>query len=101
MAAGETTYTKGKLISEESERAILGAVLLDNTALEQTEGLKVDDFALDSHRRIFRCMREMSTLSFPIDLITLTTELSRKNELEAVGGASYVSSLTDSLPKVA
>jgi replicative DNA helicase len=102
MATSETTFAKGKLISEESERAILGAVLLDNSALEQaSELLSPDDFALDSHRHIYRRMREMSSEAFPIDVVTLATELIRQNELEAIGGASYLSSLTDGLPRVA
>src|SRR5581483_12432280 len=86
----------------EAERAVLGAILLDNSAYNQAAALlTADDFQLDSHRRIFARMSEMADASRPIDLVTLAEELSRHNELEAVGGAVYISSLTDGIPRLA
>ena len=61
--------------------------------------LKPQDFYLDSHRRIFEKMLQLMNSSRPIDLVTLKDELQRSNELESVGGAAYLASLTDGLPR--
>ncbi|MGH9517899.1 MAG: DnaB-like helicase N-terminal domain-containing protein, partial [Terriglobales bacterium] len=88
----------------EAERSILGAILLDNLAYNQAaEHLKPEDFLLDSHRRIYSRMIDLSEAShsvdlLTIDLITLCEELSRKSELETIGGAAYVCGLLDGVP---
>jgi replicative DNA helicase len=84
----------------EAERSILGAILLDDKAvLTVFETLKSQDFYLDSHRRVFEKMLQLMHNSRPIDLVTLKDELQRANELESVGGAAYLASLTDGLPR--
>jgi replicative DNA helicase len=83
----------------EAERSILGAILLDNLAYHQAaEHLKPDDFSLDSHRRIYSRMMDLSESSRPIDMITLVEELERRKELEAIGDVGYVSGLVDGVP---
>jgi replicative DNA helicase len=96
-----TDYTVESLpASVDAERAILGAVLLDNLAFNQAaEWLRADDFSLDAHRRIYSRMCELSEASKQIDTITLCEELARRREVEAVGGVAYLSSLTDGLPR--
>jgi replicative DNA helicase len=84
----------------DAERSILGAILLDDkAALPVFEILKSQDFYLESHRRIFDRMLLLVSDGRPIDLITLKEELQRTNELESVGGAAYLASLTDYLPR--
>ena len=84
----------------EAERSILGAVLLDdNAAISVFENLQAQDFYLESHRRIFKSMLQLMNNSRPIDMVTLKDELQRANELESVGGAAYLVSLTDGLPR--
>lgn len=84
----------------EAERSILGAILLDDKAfLTVFENLKPQDFYLDSHRKVFEQMLQLLSNSRPIDLITLKAELQRANALESVGGAAYLASLTDGLPR--
>lgn len=84
----------------EAERSILGAILLDDKALLVIfEILKPQDFYLDSHRRIFEKMLQLMNNSRPVDMITLKDELQRANELESIGGAAYLASLTDGLPR--
>ncbi len=86
--------------SVDAERAILGAVLLDNSAFNQAaESLRAEDFSLDAHRRIYARMCELSETAKQIDIITLSEELARRREVEAVGGVAYISSLTDGLPR--
>ncbi len=100
MATTDYSLDRGLPASLDAERSILGAILLDNFAYNQAaESLRPDDFSLDSHRRIYSRMVELSETSRPIDLITLTEELGRHKEVEAVGGVAYITSLTDGVPR--
>jgi replicative DNA helicase len=85
----------------DAERSILGAILLDNNALNAAiETLKPEDFFLDQHRRVFLQMISLGENQQAIDLVTLSEELHRRGELEASGGAPYLASLADGMPKV-
>ena len=85
----------------DAERSVLGAILLDNQAFHPAiEVLEAGDFYLDSHRRLFGRITHLSEQNRPIDLITLHDELERSDELEAVGGSAYLSSLVDGVPRV-
>jgi replicative DNA helicase len=85
----------------EAERSILGAVLLDNHALNAAvEKLKSEDFFLDPHRRIFERMIALGESQQAIDLVTLIESLQRTGDLEASGGAAYVAQLLDGVPRV-
>ncbi|MDX2034204.1 MAG: DnaB-like helicase N-terminal domain-containing protein, partial [Blastocatellia bacterium] len=84
----------------EAERYILGAILLENTTLNQAaERLKPEDFFLVSHRRIFEKMLNLFEAGRGIDPITLQEELRRGGELDLVGGPAYLSSLFDGVPR--
>src|SRR6202044_3780977 len=83
----------------EAERSILGAILLDNFAYNQAaEHLRIEDFSLDSHRRIYSRMVDLQESSRPIDMITLIEELDRHKDLQAIGDVGYVSSLLHGVP---
>jgi replicative DNA helicase len=85
----------------DAERSVLGAILLDNHALNPAiEHLRPEDFFLDQHRRVFTQMIALGEGQQAIDLVTLTEELNRKGELEASGGAPYLASLADGMPRV-
>jgi replicative DNA helicase len=84
----------------DAEKTILGAILLDNSAhAEASEVLKTDDFSLDSHRRIFLRISELVDTGRAVDIVTLSNELARYKEIEAVGGVAYLASLTEGLPR--
>ncbi len=84
----------------EAERSILGAILLDDKAIHSAvETLRKEDFYLESHRRIFEKMFALTADGTAIDLVTLKNELQRSDELESAGGAAYLASLTDGLPR--
>jgi replicative DNA helicase len=85
----------------DAERSVLGAILLDNHALNMAvEKLKPEDFFLDQHRRIFNQMIELAEAQQAIDLVTLSDLLARKGELESAGGAAYIAQLVDGVPRV-
>ena len=85
----------------DAERSILGAILLDNHALNAAvEKLQPEDFFLDQHRRVFQQMIALGESQQAIDLVTLTDELQRRGELEASGGAAYLAQLVDGVPRI-
>ncbi len=86
--------------SVHTEQVILGSMLSDPVAVvDATAKLLPDDFSLDSHRRIYSAMLELSELGHAIDFVTVADVLNRHKELEAVGGRPYIYSLTESLPR--
>ncbi|MFI5239915.1 MAG: replicative DNA helicase, partial [Gemmatimonadales bacterium] len=88
--------------SEAAEQAVLSAMLLDSDALlRATEYVDESMFYRESHRRVFRAMVALSERGEVIDPLTLTEELSRKNELEAAGGREYIGYLVDVVPTAA
>ncbi|HEY6126987.1 MAG TPA: replicative DNA helicase [Candidatus Acidoferrum sp.] len=85
----------------DAERSILGAILLDNHALNAAiENIKPEDFFLEQHRRVFNQMIALGESQQAIDLVTLTESLHRVGELESSGGAPYLASLADGMPRV-
>ena len=86
-------------VSQEAERAVLGAILLNNKLYAQTAALTDDDFSLDAHRLIYSRMRDLQESGRPVDMITLVEELDRHKEVEAIGGVAYLSSLIDGVPE--
>jgi replicative DNA helicase len=99
--AADTTLEKPLPSNLDAERSVLGAILLDNNALNAAiENLRPEDFFLDQHRRVFTQMVALGETQQAIDLVTLTEELHRRGDLEASGGAPYLASLADGMPKV-
>src|ERR1044072_7197457 len=85
--------------SSEAERAILGAILLDNGLISQaSEQLRPEDFYVPSHRRIFVAMIALFERGAEINPILIGEELKKENSLEAVGGISFITNLTYGLP---
>jgi replicative DNA helicase len=85
----------------DAERSILGAILLDNHALNAAiENIKPEDFFLEQHRRVFNQMIALGESQQAIDLVTLTESLHRVGELESSGGAPYLAALADGMPRV-
>jgi replicative DNA helicase len=86
----------------EMEQSVLGAVLLENEALAKVlEVLDERDFYQDAHRWIFQAMIELFEENVPIDLLTVTERLRRKERLEAVGGGTYLAELVELVPTAA
>jgi replicative DNA helicase len=82
--------------SLEAERALLGAILLEQESLPRVvEVLKPADFYKEGHRRIFATMIALFERSEPVDLLTLTEELRRAGALEEVGGPAALAALVE------
>ena len=97
----DTTLERPLPNNLDAERSILGAILLDNNALNTAiEALKAEDFFLPQHRHVFQQMITLGEAQHAIDLVTLTEELHRVGELEAAGGAPYLASLVDGVARV-
>ena len=102
MASPDLTIQKVPPQNIEAEQSVLGAVLLDNFAMNKVmDVVSPDDFYKGTHRRIFSAMLDLNERNEAIDLITLTDYLKAKNELDSVGGASYLSELVNSIPTAA
>jgi len=95
----EQSFERALPNSSEAERAILGAVLLDNGLISQAiEQLRPEDFYVPSHRRIFVAMIGLFERGSEINPILIGEELKKENALESVGGISFISNLTYGLP---
>jgi replicative DNA helicase len=78
----------------DAEQSVLGAILLDNEAINQAlEVLSPEDFYRETHREIFRAMVDLTEHNKPVDAITLSELLRTKGALEAIGGVGYIAEL--------
>ncbi len=86
----------------EAEQSVLGGILIENEAINKVmELLSIEDFYRDAHQKMFQAMVDLTEKDEPVDLITLTHDLRKKNQLDSIGGASYLASLIDSVPTAA
>lgn len=85
----------------EAERALLGAILSNNSTLKIiAEKILPDHFFHAQHRTLYLTMLEMNEDGMPIDLVTVTETLQGKKDLENIGGAAYISQLMDGVPQI-
>jgi replicative DNA helicase len=99
--ANDTTLERPLPHNLEAERSILGAIILDNHALNAAiEKIRSEDFFLSQHRQIFERMIQLGEKQQAIDVVTLMDDLTRRGELESAGGVAYLSQLADGLPRV-
>jgi replicative DNA helicase len=83
-----------------AEMTILGAMLVEPVAIiDASMYLQVDDFSLDSHRRIYSAMMTLAQAGHAVDIVTVSEELRKRKELDAVGGVAYLASLSEGLPR--
>ncbi len=86
--------------SPETEKTVLGGILVNNRSLNVVLSLiSPEDFYKDANRLILERMIVLVDKSLPMDLLTLTDELQKAGHLEEVGGAAYIASLMDGVPK--
>lgn len=82
-----------------AEQAVLGAILLDDRAMDTAIEILVDksSFYNTAHQEIFEAMHALYKRENPIDLITLSDELDRRGKLVDIGGRSYLADLSTSV----
>ncbi len=87
--------------SMEAERAVLGALLLNDSRLEEIgEIIKPEDFYVTAHRLIFGAMVSLVAQRQRVDLITLQDVLEKSNSLATSGGVAYLIALQEDIPAV-
>lgn len=85
--------------SAEAERAVLGAVFIENACVDDvTAVLREEDWYQDRHRAIFRALLANQKAGAPIDVLTVSDALKSDGKLESVGGLSYLNTLLDAVP---
>ena len=102
--AAKSEEVKGKIPPQnlDAEKSLLGAVLIDEEVLaDAAEITHPSDFYDKNHGLIFAGMMRLFEKHKPVDLLTLTDELKRKDELELVGGSAYLTELTNYVPTAA
>ena len=86
----------------ELEEAVLGALMLEKDALTNViDILKPQAFYKDSNSRIFHAIEQLFVRSEPVDILTVTQELKKTGELDIVGGAYYITQLTNRVASAA
>lgn len=88
--------------NDEAEKSVLGAAMLSKDALlDIMDAVKPRDFYSEMHKEIFTCIRDLYSRSLPIDTLTVSEELKKRNSLEMVGGRAYIASLASGVPSTA
>jgi replicative DNA helicase len=78
------------------EEAVLGALMLEKNALSAVvDILKPEAFYVDAHSRIYNAILNLWKDKQAVDILTVTNQLKKTSELEIVGGAYYISKLTN------
>ena len=88
--------------SIEAEQSVLGSMILDREAIVTSiEILKAGDFYKEAHSEIYEAITNIFTKDEPVDLITLSEELRKRNTLEAIGGILYIANLSEGVSTTA
>ncbi|MFN4314440.1 MAG: replicative DNA helicase [Chitinophagaceae bacterium] len=99
---GSMVYGKIPPQAKDLEEAVLGAIMLEKSAFDTViEILKPECFYVEAHQRIFAAMQGLANKSQPIDILTVAEELRFREELEMIGGAYYVTKLTNAVVSAA
>lgn len=102
MATKEVPAGKVPPQNIDAEMSLLGAVLIDEETLADiSEHVTVNDFYDKRHGMIYGAMMRLYEKHKPVDLLTLTDELKKKNEIETIGGSAYLTELTNYVPTAA
>ena len=99
MADPTTDIRKVPPQNLDAERAVLGAILMDNDVVYTVmEILEPSSFYQPSHRLIFSTMMDLSERGEPIDIVTLSDRLRSGGSLDQAGGPDYIPTLADEVP---
>lgn len=94
------TIDKPLPAAPDAERSLLGSILLEGDRLVEIRGqVHESAFSVEAHRLIYRAICSLEDQGLGIDIVTVVQELKDRKHREAVGGASYVASLTENMPR--
>jgi replicative DNA helicase len=97
MSSQDTTFVPPQNV--EAEKSLLGAILIDSDAVVKVaDTLQVRDFYDDRHARIYEAMITLYEKHKPIDVLTLSEQLSNTGMIDLIGGPSYLTELTNFVP---
>lgn len=86
----------------DAEQSVIGSMFLTKKALQKAlEGLSSEEFYLDSHSKIFECIKAVDDKKIPVDLTTVTEELNNRNWLQQVGNVDYIAEMINNVPTTA
>ncbi|MFN3454852.1 MAG: replicative DNA helicase [Pseudobdellovibrio sp.] len=86
----------------EAEISVLGGLMLDSEAFDQVADIiEIADFYNPAHQVIYQTILELHQKAQPIDLVTVTNHLIKKNELDQIGGSGYLLSLLEKVVSAA
>lgn len=86
----------------EAEQSVLGAMIISKDAIAEATQILLDtDFYREAHRITFSVMVDIFSRNEPVDLITVTEQLRKNNQLEKVGGITFLTTLANSVPTAA
>jgi len=87
---------------KDAEQAVLGAVFLSQDALiEAMEFVDAEDFYQHANQLVFQAMMNLNDAEEPVDVVTVQNELDRLNQIEDIGGVSYLAELASAVPTAA
>jgi replicative DNA helicase len=86
--------------SLEAERTVLGGILVQGQNLNVVlSAISPEDFYIDAHRKILELIISLVDKGLPVDLLSLSEDAQRAGVLEEIGGASYLATLLDGVPR--
>jgi replicative DNA helicase len=84
------------------EASLLGSLLIDSDAfIKIGDQIQADDFFDERHRLVYAAMKTLHDKRSPIDILTLSEQLKNAGRLDVIGGASYLTELTNIVPTAA
>lgn len=97
-----TTKSGSPPQSIDIEASLLGSLLIDGDAfIKIVDQIQADDFYDEKHRMIFSAMRSLYDKRSPIDILTMSEQLKTDSRLDIIGGASFLTELTNTVPTAA
>lgn len=93
-----TNFGKVPPHNAEAEQTVLASALLDHTAVEKIINLlNVEDFYYEANKEIFESIKDVNMQNIPVDALTVTEELKKREKLDYVGGFEYLARLTENI----
>lgn len=100
--AKQNTAAKVPPQNTDAEASLLGAILIDSDAIVRiADIISVNDFYDERHQRIYEAIKKLYEKHSPIDILTLSNQLKEDSFLDVVGGAAYLTELTNYVPTAA